>query len=58
MDKKQSPTRLPYTVEPKYLPMLSVNDENTKGKFDWDEDEPLVKVVREYLRYIAHQTFR
>jgi hypothetical protein len=58
MDKKQLPVRHPYTVGSKYLPMLYINDENTKGKFDWDVDEPLVKVVHEYLRYIAHKTFR
>lgn len=62
MDKKLLPARLPvrppYKVEPKYLPMQYVNEENTKGKFDWEVDEPLVKVVREYLKYIAHKTFR
>ena len=58
MDKKQLPVKPFYTVGPKYLPMLYVKDENTKGKFEWDVDEPLVKVVREYLRYVAHKTFR
>jgi len=62
MDKKQLParlpSRLPNTGVPKHQLMLYVNDENTKGKFDWDVDEPLVTVVREYLRYIAHKTFR
>ena len=58
MDKKLLPARPLYTVEPKYLPMLYVNGENTKGKFDWEVDEPLVKVVREYLKYIAHKTFK
>lgn len=62
MNKKQLPARLPvrthYTVGLKYLPKLSVNNEITKSRFDWDEDEPLVKVVRDYLRYIAYKTFR
>ena len=62
MDKKLLPARLPvrhpYKAEPKYLSMQYVNEENTKGKFDWEVDEPLVKVVREYLKYIAHKTFR
>ena len=61
MDKKQLPVRLPsrlfYTVEPKHL-MMVVNDGNTKDRFDWGVDEPLVKVVREYLRYIAYKKFR
>lgn len=38
--------------------MMVVNDGNTKDRFDWSVDEPLVKVVREYLRYIAHKKFR
>jgi len=58
MDKKQLLARPSYTVGPKYLPMLYVNDENTKSKFDWDVNEPLVKIVSEYLRYIAHTTFK
>ena len=45
MDKKQLPVRLPsrlfYTVEPKHL-MMVVNDGNTKDRFDWSVDEPLV----------------
>jgi hypothetical protein len=58
MNKKQLSARPLYTVGSKYLPMLYINNENIKGKFDWDVDEPLVEVVREYLRYIAHKTFR
>ena len=66
MAKKQLPASpphtvrpiYPHTVRPIYLPILYVHDENTKGKFNWDVDEPLVKVVRKYLRYIAHKTFR
>ena len=58
MDKKPLPARPPYMVGRKYLPMPYINNENAKDKFDWDIDEPIVKVVREYLRYIAHKTFR
>lgn len=58
MNKKQLPARPLYKVGSKCLPMLCVNADNIKGKFDWDVDEPLVEVVREYLRYIAHKTFR
>ncbi|RFC37816.1 MAG: hypothetical protein DID92_2727743115 [Candidatus Nitrotoga sp. SPKER] len=58
MNKKQLSVRPRYTVGRKYLPMLYVNDKSTNSKFDWDVDEPLVEVVRKYLRYIAHKTFR
>ncbi len=57
MDKKQLTPRTLYPVGSKCLPIPYINDGNTKGKFDWDADEPLVKVVREYLSYIARKPY-